>query len=323
MTRKNFLTSSFLTSAGLTLQLTGLAKPNIFSNDSLKPIGNEKIKICIFSKQLQWMNYQEMAAAVANMGYDGIDLTVRKGGHVLPERVAEDLPKAVEAANKAGIKILMISTEIEDAKNPLSEKIIKTASSLGIRNYRLQGINYQKDLDIPANLEIIRSKYAGLAALNKKYNIRCDYLNHSGEGFGASIWDLWLTIKDLDPNYIGSQFDIKHSTIAGAYSWPIDFKLIHNYVRTMCVRDFYWDRKNNNTWEIQPAPLGTGMVDFKKYFGLIKQYGIRGPICVMQDYPLGGAEEGAKTLKIPSKDVLAAMKRDLDVLKTLLKEHEL
>jgi sugar phosphate isomerase/epimerase len=323
MTRKNFLTSSFLTSAGLTLQLTGLAKPNIFSNDSLKPIGNEKIKICIFSKQLQWMNYQEMAAAVANMGYDGIDLTVRKGGHVLPERVAEDLPKAVEAANKAGIKILMISTEIEDAKNPLSEKIIKTASSLGIRNYRLQGINYQKDLDIPANLEIIRSKYAGLAALNKKYNIRCDYLNHSGEGFGASIWDLWLTIKDLDPNYIGSQFDIKHSTIAGAYSWPIDFKLIHNYVRTMCVRDFYWDRKNNNTWEIQPAPLGTGMVDFKKYFGLIKQYGIQGPICVMQDYPLGGAEEGAKTLKIPSKDVLAAMKRDLDVLKTLLKEHEL
>jgi sugar phosphate isomerase/epimerase len=323
MTRKNFLTSSFLTSAGLSLQLTGLGKPNIFSNNIQPPIGNEKIKICIFSKQLQWMDYQEMAAAVADMGYDGIDLTVRKGGHVLPERVAEDLPKAVEAANKAGIKILMISTEIEDANNPLSEKIIKTASSLGIRNYRLQGINYQKDLDIPANLEIIRSKYAGLAALNKKYNIRCDYLNHSGEGFGASIWDLWLTIKDLDPNYIGSQFDIKHSTIAGAYSWPIDFKLIHNYVRTMCVRDFYWDRKNNNTWEIQPAPLGTGMVDFKKYFGLIKQYGIQGPICVMQDYPLGGAEEGAKTLKIPSKDVLAAMKRDLDVLKTLLKEHEL
>jgi Xylose isomerase-like TIM barrel. len=323
MNRKKFLTSTLLTSGGLSLQLMGFGKADALSVfNSSKTISDGKMKICIFSKQLQWMNYQEMASSVAEMGYDGIDLTVRKEGHVLPERVTEDLPKAVEAANNAGIKILMISTDIEDAKNPLTEKIIKTASALGIRNYRLQGISYQKNLDIPANLEIIKSKYSGLAALNKKYDIRCDYLNHSGEGFGASIWDLWLTIKDLDPEYIGSQFDIKHSTIAGAYSWPVALKLIHNYVRTTVIRDFYWEKKNN-TWEIVPAPIGTGMVDFKKYFGLVKQYGIQGPISVMQDYPLGGAENGARTLTIPKKDVLTAMKKDLDVLKTLLKEHEL
>jgi sugar phosphate isomerase/epimerase len=280
------------------------------------------MKICIFSKQLQWMNYHELAPAVADMGYDGIDLTVRKGGHVLPEKVAEDLPKAVEAATKAGIKIYMISTEIEDAKNPLTEKIIKTASDLGISNYRLQGVNYQKNLDIPANLEIIKSKYSGLAELNKKYNIRCDYLNHSGEGFGSSVWDLWLTVKDLDPNYIGSQFDIKHATIAGAFSWPVDFKLIHNYIRTMVIRDFFWDKKNNK-WEIQPAPIGTGMVDFHKYFGLVKQYGIQGPISVMCDYGLGGAENGAQTLTIPKIDVLSAMKKDLNALKVLLKNSGL
>jgi sugar phosphate isomerase/epimerase len=323
MTRKNFLTSSFLTSAGLSLQLIGLGEENtsfLFNGSDKNAAG--KIKICIFSKQLQWMDYKEMAMAVAAMGYDGIDLTVRKGGHVLPEKVDEDLPLAVDAAKKAGIKILMISTDIEDAKNPLTEKIIKTASSLGIRNYRLQGIGYDKKLDIPSNLEIIKAKYAGLAALNKKYNIRCDYLNHSGEGFGASIWDLWLTVKDLDPSYIGSQFDIKHATIAGAYSWPLDFNLIHKYVRTMVIRDFYWEKKVNS-WEIQPAPLGTGMVDFKKYFGLVKQYGIQGPISVMCDYPLGGAENGVKTLTIPKEDVLAAMKKDLDVLKSILKEHDL
>ena len=324
MTREDFLTTSFLTSAGLSLQLMGFGKDDNFSvHNSSKTIADSKMKICIFSKQLQWMNYQEMATAVADMGYDGIDLTVRKGGHVLPERVAEDLPKAVEAANKAGIKIYMISTEIEDANNPLTKKIIETASVLGIRNYRLQGLNYQKDIDMLTNLEIIKSKYARLAELNKTYNVRGDYLNHSGEGFGSSIWDLWLTIKDLDSKYIGSQFDIKHSTIAGAYSWPVDFKLIHNYVRTTVIRDFFWEKKNNKKWEIQAAPLGTGMVDFKKYFGLLKQYGIQGPICVMQDYVLGGAENGAKTLTIPKKDVLAAMKKDLNVLKTLLKEHEL
>ena len=105
MTRKNFLASSFLTAAALSLQSKNLAKTGSFSiQKGSTNIADQKMKICIFSKQLQWLNYQEMATAVADMGYDGIDLTVRKGGHVLPEKVAEDLPKAVEAATKAGIK---------------------------------------------------------------------------------------------------------------------------------------------------------------------------------------------------------------------------
>src|SRR4051794_18536152 len=123
MTRRNFYTSSLLTAAGLSLQLSSLAKSNAFAVDGTSiDRAPGKIPVCIFSKQLQWMNYQDMANAMAELGYDGIDLTVRKGGHVLPERVSEDLPKAVEAAKKAGIGIYMISTEIEDAVNPLTEK---------------------------------------------------------------------------------------------------------------------------------------------------------------------------------------------------------
>lgn len=124
MTREDFITSSLLTSAGLSLQLMGFGKNNTSSIYSgSKTMANDKMKICIFSKQLQWMDYQEMAAAVADMGYDGINITVRTGGHVSPERVAEDLPKAVEAANKAGIKVLLISTEIEDPKIPSPRKL--------------------------------------------------------------------------------------------------------------------------------------------------------------------------------------------------------
>ena len=36
------------------------------------------------------------AETMRALGYDAIDLTLRPGGHVLPERVAEDLPKAAE-----------------------------------------------------------------------------------------------------------------------------------------------------------------------------------------------------------------------------------
>ena len=63
----------------------------------------DRLKIHIFSKHLQFLNYQDLAEAAAEMGFDGIDLTVRPKGHVLPERVESDMPKAVEAMRKVGL----------------------------------------------------------------------------------------------------------------------------------------------------------------------------------------------------------------------------
>ena len=55
-----------------------------------------KLKICIFSKHLQWASVNDAAAIARDIGFDGVDLTVRAGGHVLPDRVGIDLPAAVE-----------------------------------------------------------------------------------------------------------------------------------------------------------------------------------------------------------------------------------
>jgi len=47
--------------------------------------GPEAFKISIFSKHLQWLDYKEMANVLSEVGFDGADLTVRPGGHVLPD----------------------------------------------------------------------------------------------------------------------------------------------------------------------------------------------------------------------------------------------
>ncbi|MGZ3922536.1 MAG: sugar phosphate isomerase/epimerase family protein [Flavisolibacter sp.] len=311
MKRKDFISSTLLASAAM-------AFPNL-STASPSAISSSKIKICIFSKQLQWLDYDHLVSSVAEMGYDGIDLTVRRNGHILPERVSEDLPKVVELANAAGIRILIISTDLEDAQSPHAEAILKTSSSLGIKFYRCGGINYDHGLDLPQNLDKIKSKFTSLAELNKKYGLHCDFLNHSGEVFGAGLWDLWLAIRDLDPEYVGSQFDIKHATIDGPFSWPVTLKLLRKFVKTICIRDFNWQKKGNS-WEVQPVPLGEGIVDFKKYLGFLKEYNITGPVSLMCDYDLGGAQNGARNLTIAESEVLKAMKKDLITLRKLFNE---
>src|SRR5208283_2836213 len=95
-----------------------------------------RVPTCYFSKHLQWLDWEPMAETAAELGFDGIDLTVRDGGHVLPERVREDLPKVARIVRKAGLDIPMITAGIADIHSPYAEDIIRTASDVGIHRYR-------------------------------------------------------------------------------------------------------------------------------------------------------------------------------------------
>ncbi len=282
----------------------------------------EAFKISIFSKHLQWLDYAEMARVAAEIGFDGIDLTVRPNGHVLPEKVAEDLPKAVAAIRKAGMNVYMITTAIKSADEPFTENILKTASSLGIRHYRTGWLNYDEKISIEENLKNFKDQLSKLALLNKKYSIQGEYQNHSGIYFGAPIWDLHAVLKQINSPWLCSQYDIYHATIEGANSWPIGFKLLKPYIKSIDIKDFHWEKKEGQ-WKAETVPLGEGMVNFKEYFRLIKQYNISVPISIHYEYPLGGAEHGDRTLTINKEDVVAAMSRDLITLKNFLKDGKL
>jgi len=53
----------------------------------------EPLKVAIMSKFLQFLDVPHMAAAAKEMGFDGIDLCVRDGAHVLPDRCEDELPR--------------------------------------------------------------------------------------------------------------------------------------------------------------------------------------------------------------------------------------
>src|SRR6266540_3790144 len=89
-----------------------------------------KLKVSIFSKHLQFLQGEDLAKATASIGFDGIDLAVRKGGHVEPATVAKDLPALVAILRKNGLEVPMITTDIADAETPFAEDLLKAASAL-------------------------------------------------------------------------------------------------------------------------------------------------------------------------------------------------
>ena len=331
--RRNFIAKSVLTAAGVAAGLNTITSASSrelngsgtgFLNGAVDP---DAFKISIFSKHLQWLNYKEMAEFVSELGFDGVDLTVRPQGHVLPERVEEDLPKAVEALEKAGKKVFMLTTAINNADDPVSEKILRTASSLGIRHYRMGYGYYDKKRSVEESINIVNGNLDKLAKLNEKYSISGEYQNHSGDYgsgiyFGGPVWDLIAALKRINSPFLGSQYDIYHATVEGANAWPVAMELIRPYIRSIDIKDFYWLKKDGK-WSSETVPLGEGAVDFKRYFGLIKQFNISCPISVHYEYPTGGAENGASKITMKRDELLSVMKKDLETLKGYLTEAKL
>ena len=102
-----------------------------------------KLKVAIFSKHLQFLAGEELPRAAAEIGFDGIDITVRKGGHVEPSRVKQDLPLLVNIIRKQGLEVPMVTTDIIDVQSSNARDVLSALSNLGIRYYRWAGLNMQ------------------------------------------------------------------------------------------------------------------------------------------------------------------------------------
>src|SRR5262245_40676245 len=129
---------------------------------------SNKPVVCLFSKHLGWIkDYDRLAECTASLGFAATDLTVRPGGHVLPERVEVDLPKAFESLKKAGVAIAMITTRIQDPSDPTTRKILRTASSLGIQRYRRDGEKWEGSRDPLKRIAELQSRIRELTQLTR------------------------------------------------------------------------------------------------------------------------------------------------------------
>jgi sugar phosphate isomerase/epimerase len=278
-------------------------------------------KICIFSKHLQWLNVADAARLAMDLGFDGIDLTVRKGGHIEPSRAAEDLPRAVETIRKAGLEVPMVTTDIVTAQSEHAGEILRTISSLGIRAYRWGGFRLDPSRSIPDQLEAARGPVRDLAALNSSHGVCAMYHIHSGAGLlGASIWDLYLVLKGFDPDAVAVNFDIAHATIEGGLGgWRNSASLIAPFTRGIALKDFYWEKGADGAWQPRWCAIGDGMVNFTEYFRALGA-GFRGPIQLHFEYrEMGGAEDGKRSLSISRDQFRRNAERDLKRIRELMK----
>lgn len=294
----------FLKGAAASLALAPLASGQNVLADSA-PKG--RFEFCTFTKPLQHLSYPEMARTIAALGFDGIEGPVRPKGHVLPERVEEDLPKMVDALKESGLNLTLITSAINEVSDEqFTEKVLKTAASLGVKRFRMGYFKYDLNKPIRAQLDEFRPKLKDLVAMTSELGIKPLYQNHSGKDyFGAPIWDLAEVFEDFTPEQIGVAFDIGHATVEGAKAWPLNFAAIRPFIDTVYIKEPSW-KDNKLGW----GPVGEGVVD-QGFFKLLKESDFKGPVSLHVEYLAHDDPTATPAL-------LKALEKDFATLKTLL-----
>ena len=126
---------------------------------------------------------------------------------------------------------------------------------------------YDRARGIPEQIDAFKGRVRELADMNRHYKICAMYHVHSGLGlFGASVWDLWLLLRDFDSEYVGVNYDIGHATVEGGYGgWRDGFRLTAPYVHGIAIKDFKWGQDAKGQWVPQWSALGEGMVNFREF----------------------------------------------------------
>ncbi len=308
ISRRNFIATAGLTAAGAYL-LPKVLKAEVAP---VKP----KYEIAFLEK---WFfdganggplkyTYEQMAQTCDEIGLD-LELTLRKKGHISPENAPDELPKMAEALALKNRKMLFVAMDTVRADEPHWEKALRTARSLGIKQYRHRGFMYQGTRPLKAQIADFKVIAKEFAAANKEIGIQALYQTHAmPQMAGSAAWDLDLILDDIEPKYFGVAFDTRHIMVEQGLSWPNAVNLLAPRIAALCLKDYRWVGDNPIG-----VPLGHGNVKQKIIDQVLEAHGGPLPMCIHIEH--------RKLEAIPfenRKDTVEAFKADARALNNWL-----
>ncbi len=279
------------------------------------------MKCLLLSKPLENLSYEELADTAAELGMDGVDLTVRAPGHVLPERVKTDLPKAARAMRSRGLAIGWLTTAIESAGSPHAEAILATAADLGIMQFKLGYYRYAGFGEMRRQIDAVRAQLRGIERLCLKHNVQAGIHAHYGPTLSATTHVVSLLLEGFDPAAVCYYPDLGHMGIEGSFGgWMHGLDLLADRIDMLALENVAQFREEDPDtgaarWRTKVVPFDQGFVPFPDAFRCLKSIGYTGYASFQAEY------RGANSFKdMNQTELLAQVKRDLQYTKQLANE---
>jgi len=237
------------------------------------------MRFMMFSKSLQSMSVPEAGETVKSVGFDGIELTVRPKGHVLPKNVREALPRAVDQLREIGLDVASLVTEVHSYEDRLAHDVCAAAARAGALLLRTSSQRYQPFGAIREQIEAARREAVDLEKLGREYGVMLCIQTHSGDMLGAQGGILDQILQGTDPRYVGVGLSPGHLVVeGGGMGWMQSIDLLKDRIGMIDAKSFGWfhetDRHTGEMiWVHKKMPLEGGNVRWRQVFDLLRQTG--------------------------------------------------
>jgi len=250
---------------------------------------------CIYTEHFQELPIPEVCRVFRRIGVDGLDLTVRPGGHIEPEAAPKDLPVAVQSAQEHGLRIMMLTTGITDPDRQ-AEGILATCQRLGIQRIKLGYYQVGEFGQLRNHLDDARRRLNAVVDLAAKFEVRPCVHVHSGPTIPSNGFMLHRLIRDIPPDRVGAYLDSCHLMITGgAGGWRQAIDLLTPWISLVALKNFQWHRDDRDSigqqrWHRDYCRLGDGIAPIPEFVRSIHQAGYRGFYTLHTEYRLPVAE---------------------------------
>ncbi|MBI3463491.1 MAG: sugar phosphate isomerase/epimerase [Planctomycetes bacterium] len=273
----------------------------------------------LFTDNLADLNVADVCAEARRAGFDGLDLTLRTGGHVRPEQAELGLAEARRSADAAGISIPMVTTAITSADSPHAEDTFAAAAHYGVRRLKLGYWRYTPFGALVKQLDQARTMLDSVIKLARRYGVLPCVHVHSGDILSNGGPATYLIIRDFAPADVGAYVDPMHMTAEGGVSgWKMGLDLLAPWIALVGIKNFRFvedgrDQRGQLRFRTQYTPLADGQAPLPEFIDHLKQLRYDGVVSLHSEY------KGRSSFRVlNTRELLIQSAEDLRYLKSLV-----
>jgi sugar phosphate isomerase/epimerase len=273
----------------------------------------------LFTDNLSDLSIADACAGAKRAGFDGLDLTLRPGGHVLPANAEMGLAEARRIADAQGVSIPMISTALTDEDSPHAETIFAAAAHYGARRLKVGYWDYRPFGTLAKQVDEARARLRRLARLGRKYHVLPCVHCHSGRLVASGGPMLYLILRDFDPAEAGAYVDPMHMTIEGGLAgWEMGLDLLAPWIALVGVKNFRWmpaarDERGQQQFRWEYCPVADGQAPLPEFFDRLRGLKYDGIVSLHSEY------KGSNSFRrLTTPELLEQSAADLAYVKRLM-----
>ena len=248
-------------------------------------------RVCIYTEQFQSLPISKVCAIFRQIGVDGLDLTVRPGGHIEPRNVALELPQAVRHARDHGLEIMMLTTGIH-TPDKAAAGVFAACREAGIDRIKLGyfGSPSKSFGNLRGLMDEVRHRLEKIAKLAAQYDVLPCIHIHSGDTVPSNGFMVYDLIRDMPPDRIGAYLDSHHMTVTGAAGgWQQAIDLLTPWISLVALKNFQIDRQQRDEagqqrWRIEYCRLEDGVAPIPEFVKTVERTGYNGFYTLHTEY---------------------------------------